>query len=68
MGQGCAIESEVEPLDVQYKELGTQGVRPLRKGEFEILKYGSEVWAFLSGPNALRSDSDDKHAARDKFN
>jgi hypothetical protein len=50
--------TKVEPLDVQYKELGTQGVRPLRRDEIEILKYGPEVWKFLSGLNALPSDSD----------
>jgi len=50
--------SKVEPLDVEHKELGTQGVRPLRKDEIEILKYGPEVWGFLSELNALPSDSD----------
>jgi hypothetical protein len=50
--------TKIEPLDVQYRELGTQGVRPLRKDEIEILKYGPEVWEFLSGLNALPPDSD----------
>jgi hypothetical protein len=49
---------KVEPLDVQYKELGTQGVRPLRRDEIEILKNGPEVLEFLSGLSELPSDSD----------
>ncbi len=51
--------TRVEPLDIEYQELGTQGVRPLRKDEIEILKYGPEVWGFLSGLHALPSDSDE---------
>ena len=49
--------TRVEALDVQYKELGPQGVRPLRKDETEVLRYGPEVWEFLSGLIALPSDS-----------
>jgi hypothetical protein len=48
----------VEPLDGHYRELGTQGVRPITRDEIEALKYGVEVREFLSGLNALPTDGD----------
>jgi len=50
--------SNVEPLAIQYKELGRQGVRPVRSDEIEIMKHGEAVWEFLGALDALPSDTD----------
>jgi hypothetical protein len=50
--------AQVQALDVAYRELGRQGVRPLRQDEIEILQRGPQIRDYVAGLRELPSDRD----------